>query len=176
MTEEGLFSVAADGFAQIMKLKKIKGANYCLKVAIKSGGCKDYHYKLEMVNLDEYYAFKTMNFENCINVSDALSSLKDTVDKNSAQDNHANDLIEKFIEKYKVNFFSVVGEAKKSLCYAIFKCEDIPAVIVDHLSLSLMLKGCEIGYEDTLVRCGFVIINKSAMASCGCGNSFQLKV
>jgi iron-sulfur cluster assembly protein len=51
---------------------------------------------------------------------------------------------------------------------------DTVNLIVDDSSMPY-LKGATVDYIDDLMGGGFKIINPNAVASCGCGNSFQTK-
>merc|ERR1719236_50429 len=52
--------------------------------------------------------------------------------------------------------------------------QDGAVLLVDRLSMDF-LDGCEIDYEDTMIRAGFKVCkNDLADASCGCGSSFNV--
>merc|ERR1711907_506502 len=52
--------------------------------------------------------------------------------------------------------------------------QDGAVLLVERLSMDF-LDGCEIDYEDTMIRAGFKVCkNDLADASCGCGSSFNV--
>jgi len=53
-----------------------------------------------------------------------------------------------------------------------FECEGV-TVVVDPFSAPY-LQGAEVDYVDSIQAAGFTINNPNAVASCGCGHSFQV--
>jgi iron-sulfur cluster assembly protein len=53
-----------------------------------------------------------------------------------------------------------------------FECEGVQ-VVVDPFSAP-HLRGCSVDYLETIQESGFKIDNPNAVASCGCGHSFQV--
>jgi iron-sulfur cluster assembly protein len=53
-----------------------------------------------------------------------------------------------------------------------FECEGV-AVVVDPFSAPY-LSGAQVDYLETIAESGFKIENPNAVASCGCGHSFQV--
>ena len=53
-----------------------------------------------------------------------------------------------------------------------FECEGV-AVVVDPFSAPYLM-GAQVDYLETIQESGFKIENPNAVASCGCGHSFQV--
>lgn len=54
----------------------------------------------------------------------------------------------------------------------IFQCHGVN-IIVDTKSL-VLLNGCVLDWEKTLIKTGFKFINPNEKSSCGCGSSFSV--